>query len=100
VKRISAAIALTALAAATVVGAQQTPQTQAAPPAETQPQQQAPNQTTPPSDQGTSSDASKADKQTLMEDCLTQVQGNNPQESKEDIRKFCEKAVNKSPPQG
>jgi len=35
---------------------------------------------------------------TLMEDCLTQVQGSNPQESKEDIRKFCENAVNKSSP--
>jgi hypothetical protein len=34
-----------------------------------------------------------------MEDCLTQVQGSNPQESKEDIRKFCENAVNKSSPQ-
>ena len=95
-KRLSAAIALAALAAATVAMAQVTPAEQ---PPESTPQQ-SPNQTIPPSDQGASSESSKADKQTLMEDCLTQVQGSNPQESKEDIRKFCENAVNKSPPQG
>jgi hypothetical protein len=97
VKRLSAASALAALAAATVAVAQVTPTEQ---PPESTPQQQSPNQTTPPSDPGASSESSKADKQTLMEDCLTQVQGSNPQESKEDIRKFCENAVNKSLPQG
>jgi len=99
VKPVSAAFVLSALAAATLAVAQTGPQTPAEPPSSTAPQQQYPNQTTPPSDQGASSDSSKPDKQTLMEDCLTQVQGSNPQESKEDIRKFCENAVNKSSPQ-
>ena len=96
-KRLSAAIALAAVAASTVAIAQVTPAEE--PPGST-PQQQSPNQTIPPSDQGASSESSKADKQTLMEDCLTQVQASNPQESKEDITKFCENAVNKSQPQG
>jgi len=82
VKRVSAALGLTALAAAAAL-AQQPPATQ--PPASTSSQQQ--SQTAAP-DQGASR---KPDTQTLMRNCLKQMQATNA--PAQDIKDYCEKKV-------
>jgi len=90
-KRFSAVFALTALAATTLGLAQQT----APPPASS------PSASTSPSDPGAreSSDSTKADKQALMKDCLSQVRTANPGVPEKDIKDFCNKEVNRpSPP--
>jgi len=69
-KFVSAAFALTALAATTLALAQTPPPTE--PPDS---EQQQANPTTQPSDASTSSDSGKADTQSLMmKDCIKQVQ--------------------------
>jgi hypothetical protein len=92
VKRL--ALALAALAAATVAIAQVNP---TEPPASTTQQQ---HSTTPPSDPnaGMSSESSKASQQALMKDCMTQVQAANPGVPGKDIKKFCENEISKSSP--
>ena len=93
-KRFSAVFALTALAAATVGLAQQTP-----PPAE--PPASSPSATAPPADSGarTEGQSSRADKQAMMKDCLSQVKAANPGVPDKDIKAFCDKEVNQpSPP--
>jgi hypothetical protein len=84
VKRVSAALALAALASAAVALAQQ--QTPTQPPASTSPQEQ--NQTTPPADRGPNS---KADEQALMRNCLKKMQATNA--PAQDIKDYCEKKV-------
>ena len=96
-KRVSVALALTALAAATVAVAQTTPQTSADQPAQTTSQQQYPNSTTPPADQGAGT-SSSADKQALIKDCLKQVQAANPNAAAKDVKEYCDKQVNSSSP--
>jgi hypothetical protein len=94
-RRFSAVLALTALAAATVGLAQQPPP-QSEPPATT------PNTATQPSDPGASADdqSSQANKQALMKDCMTQVRAANPGVPEKDIKNFCDKEINQpSPPQ-
>jgi hypothetical protein len=93
-RRISAVFALTALAAATIGLAQQTPR-QSEPPAST------PSTTTAPSDPGASTDSqsTQANKQALMKDCMTQVRAANPGVPDKDIKNFCDKQINQpSPP--
>ena len=92
-RRFSPVIALTALAAATVGLAQQSPP-------QSQPPANAASTTTQPSDQGTSSDSesSHANKQALMKDCLTQVRAANPGVPEKDIKNFCDKQINQPPP--
>jgi len=87
VKRLSAAFALTALAAASVALAQQptTPQPQAQPPASAQ------SQTPPDRDASTSGVRGK---QELMKSCFTQVQAAHPGVPEKDIKDFCTKEVN------
>lgn len=83
-----AALALVALAAATGALAQQTaPTTPAEPPTSTAPQAQ----TAPPADSSTR--MSEADKQTLMRDCLKQVQAANPTVPQKDVEAYCDKQV-------
>ena len=84
-KRVSAALALTALAAAALALAQQQ-QTPTQPPASTSSQER--SQTTAPADQGASS---KADEQALMRKCLKQMQGTNA--PAQDIKDYCDKKV-------
>jgi hypothetical protein len=96
-RRVTAAFALTALAAATIAMAQTTPTDPqaSAPPSQ---QSQAPadpsasSQSTAPS---ASSESSSSDKQALMKDCLTQVQAANPNVSQKDVKDFCDREVNK-----
>jgi hypothetical protein len=84
-----AALALTALAAATVALAQQTTApTPAEPPTSTAPQEQ----TAPPADSSTRS-MSEADRQTLMRDCVKQVQAANPSVPEKEVTAYCEKQV-------
>ena len=81
-----AALALAALAGATLAPAQQTPsqtQTPAEPPARTTPQ----DQTTAPAR------LSEVDKRILTTDCMRQVQADNPNVSGKKIRAYCDKAV-------
>src|SRR5215469_15360724 len=83
-----AALALVALAAATGALAQQTtPTTPAEPPTSTAPQEQ----TAPPADSSTR--MSEADKQTLMRDCVKQVQAANPTVPQKDVEAYCDKQV-------
>ena len=85
-----AALALAALAAASVSLAQQTTQP---PPAEPQtPQEQA-----PPAD--SSSRMSEADKQALLKDCVKQVQAANPSVPEKDVKAYCDKQGNSYSPQ-
>ncbi len=78
------ALALAALAGATVAPAQQTPsQTPAEPPARTTPQ----DQTTAPAR------LSELDKQILMTDCIRQVQAGNPDVPEKKIKAYCDEAV-------
>jgi hypothetical protein len=83
-----AALALAALAAATVAWAQQT-----TPPAATEPQASTTpqEQTAPPANSSTR--MSEADKQALMNKCLTQVQAANPNVPAQDIKAYCDKEI-------
>lgn len=79
--RASVTLALTALAVATVAVAQTSPQIRA-------------DQPQPSSDQSTgTSETNKADKQALMNVCISQVRVSNPSVSEKDIRDFCDKQV-------
>ena len=103
-KRLTAAFAVTTLAAATLALAQspQTPDT-SAPPSDPQSQMQS-----QPSDQSSSSSTDQsassqsttqggtADKETLMKTCMSQVQASNPNVSQKDIKDFCDREVNRS----
>ena len=80
------ALALAALAIATVALAQQTP-----PPAEPQTSTTPQEQTAPPADSSTRMSA--ADKQALMNKCVTQVQAANPSVPEKDIRNYCDKQI-------
>jgi hypothetical protein len=84
-----AAFALAALAAATVALAQQT-----TPPTPAQPQASAPaqRQAAPPADSSTG--MSDADRQSLMNKCLTQIQAANPTVPEKEIRAYCDKEIN------
>jgi hypothetical protein len=85
VKR-AALFGLGALAAASVALAQQAtpaPESQAAP----APQEQ----TAPPAD--SSASMSAADKQTLMKDCVRQVQAANPNAPEKDVKAYCDQKV-------
>jgi hypothetical protein len=94
VKRLAAAFALSALAAATVGLAQQaTQQAPTQPPATT-------GQTPPPSDSSqapSTSDQSTgtADKQSLMKDCMSQLQAANPNVPLKEIQVYCNDQVSK-----
>lgn len=95
-KRLAAAFALSALAAATVGLAQQA--TQQAP---TQPSATAGQ--APPSDSSSTTQAPStsdpsagtADKQSLMKDCMTQVQAANPNVPLKEIQIYCDDQVKK-----
>ena len=89
------ALALAALAAATVALAQQTaPPTRAESQSSTAPQEQ----TAPPADSSTR--MSDADRQSLMNKCVTQVQAANPSVPEKDIRAYCDREIkNLSSPQ-
>ena len=82
------ALALAALAAATVALAQQT-----SPPSPSDPQTSTPpqEQTAPPADSSTR--MSDADKQALMNKCVTQVQAANPNVPEKDIRAYCDREI-------
>ena len=80
-KRLFPVFALTAIAAATVGTAQQTPSS-AQPPAST-----SQSQTTPPSD------TSRADKEALMRNCITQTQADHPGATAKDVKDYCKKRV-------
>lgn len=104
-KRFPAVLALTALAAAAVGVAQQTPPS-TEPPASTSPQEQSPNQSAAPSDPGARTDPSASPnsdsrREQLMKDCISQVTTANPGVAAQDIKNFCDKEVNQaSTPQG
>lgn len=79
-----AALALAALAGASVAPAQQTPsQAPAEPPAHTTTQDQ---KTAP-------ARLSEVDKRILMTDCTRQVQADNPNVPEKKIKAYCDKAV-------
>ncbi len=83
-----AALALAALAAVSSALAQQTtPSTPAEPRTSTTPQEQ----TAPPAD--SSARMSETDKQTLMKDCVRQVQAANPSVPEKDVKAYCDKQV-------
>jgi hypothetical protein len=90
-RRFSAVLALTALAAASVAVAQQAP-----PPPQAEPPASSPSTTAPPSDPSATTDSasSTASKQALMKDCMTQVRAANPGVPDKDIKNFCDKEVN------
>jgi hypothetical protein len=88
---IRAALALAALAAATVALTQQT-----TPPAEPQASTAPQDQTAPPAD---SSARMSVDKQTLMRDCMRQVQAANPSVPEKDVKAYCDKQVKSYAPQ-
>jgi hypothetical protein len=82
-------LVLAALAVTTVALGQQTaPPAPAEPRTSTTPQ----DQTAPPAD--ASARLSEADKQALMNKCLTQVQAANPSVPEKDIRAYCDKEIN------
>jgi hypothetical protein len=84
-----AALALAAMTAATLALAQQTtPPTTAEPPTSTTPQEQ----TAPPANSSARS-MSETDKQTLMRNCMQQVQADNPGVPAKDVKDYCDKAV-------
>jgi hypothetical protein len=83
------AFALAALAATTIGLAQQT-----APPAEPRTPQE---QTAPPAE--SSSRMSEADKQTMLKDCIKQVQAANPSVPEKDVKDYCDKQVKSYSPQ-
>lgn len=87
----AALFGLGALAAASVALAQQAtsaPESQATP----APQEQ----TAPPAD--SSASMSAADKQTLMNDCVRQVQAANPNVDAKDIKAYCTKQIENATP--
>ena len=87
-----AALALAAMAATTIALAQQT-----TPPSES-PRSTAPQeQTAPPAD--ASPRMSETDKQTLMRDCVRQVQAANPSVPEKDVKAYCDKQVKSYSPQ-
>jgi len=95
VTRLSASIGLSALAVATLATAQVNPSD---PPPGATPQMQDP--TTPPShpSEATTNEDSKTNRQALlMKHCMTQVQGAQPGMSKQDVKDFCDKQVNRNP---
>jgi len=79
------ALALAALTATTVGLAQQT-----APPTSAKPRTPQ-EQTAPPAD--SNSRMSEADRQTLMKDCVKQVQAANPSVPEKDVKAYCDKQV-------
>lgn len=81
-----AAFALGTLAAATFAMAQQT-SPPPEPPTSTAPQEQ----TAPPP--AASPRMNESDKQTLMQDCIRQVQAANPSVPEKDIKAYCDKQV-------
>jgi hypothetical protein len=82
------ALALAALAAVSVAWAQQTtPPSATKMQSTTSPQEQ----TAPPAD--SSARMSDADKQALMNKCLTQVQAANPNVPAQDIKAYCDKEI-------
>jgi hypothetical protein len=81
-----AALALAALAAATVALAQQT-----SPPTSAERPSSSREQTPPPAD--SSARMSDADKQALMNKCMTQVQAANPNVPAQDIKAYCDKEI-------
>ena len=87
-----AALALAAMAATTIALAQQTTP-RAEPPTSTAPQEQ----TAPPPD--ASPRMSETDKQTLMRDCVRQVQAANPSVPEKDVKAYCDKQVKSYSPQ-
>ena len=88
-----AALALAALAAATVALAQQT-----SPPTSAERPSSSREQTPPPAD--SSARMSDADRQALMNKCVTQVQAANPSVPEKDIRAYCDREIkNLSSPQ-
>ena len=83
-----AALALATLAAATLALAQQTtPPSPAEPSSSTTPREQ----TAPPAESSTR--MSEADRQTLMRDCVKQVQAANPSVPEKDVKAYCDKQV-------
>jgi hypothetical protein len=82
----AALFGLGALAAASFALAQQ-----ATPAPETQSSPAPQEQTAPPADSTRS--LSEADKQTLMNDCMRQVQAANPGVSANDVQAYCQKQV-------
>jgi hypothetical protein len=87
-----AAFALAALAATTIALAQQTTA-----PAEPQTRTTPQEQTASPTD--SSPRMSEADKQTLMTDCVRQVQAANPSVPEKDVNAYCDKQVKSYSPQ-
>jgi hypothetical protein len=87
-----AAFALGTLAAASIAFAQQT-SPPSEPPTSTAPQEQ----TAPPRD--ASPRMSESDKQTLMTDCVRQVQAANPSVPAKDVKDYCAKQVQSYSPQ-
>jgi hypothetical protein len=84
-----AALALAVLTAATIALAQQTtPPSSADPRTSPAPQEQP----APPAD--SNAGISQADKQALMNKCLTQVQAANPNVPEKDVRAYCDKEIN------
>jgi len=82
------AFALAALATLTVAVAQQTtPSTPAQPQTSTTPQEQ----TAPPAESSTR--MSTADKPSLMNKCMTQIQAANPTVPEKEIRAYCDKEI-------
>jgi len=105
-KRFSAVLAVSALAAAATLAMAQQPPPPAEPPASTtpqdqsqSPQDQAPDTSTAPSDPSAGPN-SESRQQTLMKECMTQVAAANPGLAQKDIQNFCDKEVNQAPPQG
>ena len=80
------ALALAALAAASVALAQQT-----TPPTATEPSTAPHEQTAPPAD--SSAHMTDADRQALMNKCMTQVQAANPNVPAQDIKAYCDKEI-------
>ena len=80
------ALALAALAAASVALAQQT-----TPPTATEPSTTPREQTAPPAD--SSARMTDADRQALMNKCMTQVQAANPNVPAQDIKAYCDKEI-------
>ena len=87
-KRVSVALALTVLSAASLAVAQTSPQKAADAPQ---------NQTTRSSGQstGTGSESGNFDKQALINVCISQVQVSNPNVPERDIKNFCANQVSR-----
>jgi len=90
-KRVSVALVLTVLSAATVALAQTSPQ---------KPADQPQNQTTRSSGKstGTDSESRNFDKQALINVCVSQVQVSNPSVPERDIKNFCANQVSRLSP--